>query len=180
MSLVILDRDGVINVETGEHVKSPDEWIAIEGSLQAVARLNHAGFRVVIATNQSGLARKLFDIETLNKIHAKMQRQLGEVGAVVEAVFFCPHADKDGCECRKPKPGLLLDISSRLRMPLDDVPMIGDSWRDVNAARACGARPILVRSGRPESTHVELPDDIEVYADLAAAADALVQEKLGR
>ena len=178
MALVILDRDGVINHDSGDFIKSPDEWQPIDGALPAIARLNHAGFRVVVATNQSGLGRKLFDIEALNRIHDKMHRQLSEVGGAIEAVFFCPHVERDHCECRKPKPGLLNEIGERLRISLTDVPMIGDSERDVVAARAAGGRPIVVRTGNGAQTAGELEnEDIEIFDDLSAAADALVAQR---
>ena len=181
MSLVILDRDGVVNHETGEHVKSPEEWIPIEGSLAAIARLNHAGFRVVIATNQSGIARKLYDIETLNRIHDKMVKQLSEVGGAVEAIFFCPHLDRHQCDCRKPKPGMLIDIGNRLGVALGSVPFIGDSPRDIAAARAAGARPMLVLTGNGELTRESLGEDpVEVYDDLSAAVDQIISERSPR
>jgi D-glycero-D-manno-heptose 1,7-bisphosphate phosphatase len=178
VTLVILDRDGVINHDSINYIKSPDEWLPIEGALQAIARLNHAGFRVVIATNQSGLSRKLYDIEMLNRIHEKMQRQLSEVGGTVEAVFFCPHSEKDHCECRKPKPGMLLEIGERLRVSMEGVPVIGDSPRDLEAARAAGARPILVRTGNGAETEAQLADEkVEVFDNLPAAVNALIAER---
>ncbi len=176
MELVILDRDGVINQDSPRHIRSPEEWIPIPGSLDAVARLNRAGYRVVVATNQSGLARRLFDIETLNRIHETMQRQLAEVGGHVDAVFICPCHPKDNCDCFKPNPGMLLDISERLRTPLDKVPFIGDKLIDIQAARAAGARPFLVKTGNGKKTlkSKQNLDDVEVFEDLAAAADALI------
>lgn len=178
MDLVILDRDGVVNHESDSFIKTPEEWLPIDGALQAIARLNHSGFRVVIATNQSGLARKLFDIEVLNRIHAKMQRQLSEVGATVEAVFFCPHSARDHCECRKPKPGMINEIGERLRVSVEGVPLIGDSQRDLDAANAAGARPILVRTGNGSKTEKLLSDDsVDVFDDLSDAADALIAER---
>ena len=176
MELVILDRDGVINQDSARHIRSPEEWIPIPGSLDAIARLNRAGFRVVVATNQSGLARRLFDIETLIRIHETMQRQLAEIGGHVDAIFVCPCHPKDNCDCFKPNPGMLLDISERLRMPLDNVPYIGDKLIDVQAARAAGARPFLVKTGNGKKTlrSKQNLDDVEVFEDLAKAADALI------
>lgn len=176
MELVILDRDGVINQDSTRHIRSPEEWIPIPGSLDAIARLNRASYRVVVATNQSGLARRLFDIETLNRIHETMQRQLAEVGGHVDAVFICPCHPKDNCDCFKPNPGMLLDISKRLRTPLDTVPFIGDKLIDIQAARAAGARPFLVKTGNGRKTlkSKQNLDDVEVFDDLAAAADALI------
>lgn len=175
MALVILDRDGVINHDAERHVRSPDEWTPIAGSLEAIARLNHAGFRVVVATNQSGLSRKYFDIETLARIHEKMQRMLSDFGGSIEAIFFCPHTPRDRCECRKPKPGMLIDIASSLRISLEGVAFIGDSTRDIEAGVAAGARSILVRTGNGLETEQQV-DDIEVFDDLAAAANQLIAE----
>jgi D-glycero-D-manno-heptose 1,7-bisphosphate phosphatase len=174
VSLVILDRDGVINHDSTEHIKSPEEWEPIAGSLEAIARLNRAGRRVVVATNQSGLGRGLFDIEALNRIHGKMLQQLAEVGGSVEAIFFCPHRPNDKCRCRKPRPGLLLEIAERLHTGLEGVPVVGDSHRDIEAARAVGARPVLVRTGDGQRALRKLadPEEVEVYEDLAAFVDA--------
>ena len=176
MKLIILDRDGVINQDSDQFIKSPEEWEAIPGSLEAIARLNHGGYRVVVATNQSGVGRGLFTIEMLHRIHEKMRYDLAALGGNVDAVFFCAHRPDDGCACRKPKPGLLLDIGARLQIPLSDVPAIGDSLRDVQAAKAAGAHPILVRTGKGRRTlkkHKHL-GDVSVYADLAEAVDALL------
>jgi D-glycero-D-manno-heptose 1,7-bisphosphate phosphatase len=176
LALVILDRDGVINHDSAEFIRSPEEWIPIPGSLEAIARLNHAGFRVVVATNQAALGHQLLDIETLNHIHEKMQRQLIELGGSIEAIFFCPHRAKDGCECRKPLPGMLLKIAHRLRIPLTNVPAIGDSERDIVAALRVGAQPILVKTGNGKTSldRVAKLGRIPVFEDLAAAADALI------
>lgn len=178
MSLVILDRDGVINQHLPDQVRSPEQFAPIAGSLEAIARLNHAGHRVVVATNQSGLARKLFDIETLNRIHERMYRHLAEVGGNVEAVFFCPHAPRDRCLCRKPRPGMLLDIAARLHVDLAQVPVVGDEMADVEAARAAGSRPILVRTGvgRESELRMQAPAGVEVYDDLASAVEAMLTE----
>ncbi len=179
MELVILDRDGVINQDSTRYIRSPEEWVPIPGSLDAVARLNRAGFRVVIATNQAGIARRLFDIETLIRIHETMQHQLAEVGGHIDAIFICPCHPKDNCACRKPKPGMLLDISERLHVPLDKVAYIGDTLIDIQAARAAGARPFLVKTGNGKKTLKSKQnfDDVEVFEDLAEAADALIAAK---
>jgi D-glycero-D-manno-heptose 1,7-bisphosphate phosphatase len=176
VNLVILDRDGVINYDSDEYIKSPAEWRPIPGSLEAIARLNRAGYRVVVATNQSGVGRGLFDIETLNAVHARMRAHLTEVGGSIDAIFFCPHRPQDDCACRKPRPGMLREIAARLRVTLEGVPAIGDSWRDVDAARAAGARPILVRTGKGEQALAERapPPDLPVYDDLAAAVADLL------
>lgn len=177
MRLVILDRDGVINRESDAYIKSPDEWIPLPGSLEAIAELNRAGFTVVVASNQAGVGRGLFDREALERIHGRMTQALAEKGAHLDGIFFCPHHPDDHCDCRKPKPGLLKQISAKFSVPLDRVPVIGDSLRDLEAARAVGARPILVRSGYGEKTLQQLDQtaDIEIFRDLAAAAAALIR-----
>lgn len=174
MKLVILDRDGVINRDSKDYIKGPDEWRPIPGSLDAVARLNRAGYRVVVVSNQSGIARGLFDIERLAAIHVRMHRELAEVGGVVEATLFCPHGPDAGCTCRKPGPGLLHDAAQRLGTTLQGVPAVGDSRRDLDAAIAAGAAPVLVRTGNGGRTAAagDLPDTIAVYADLAEFVDA--------
>lgn len=175
MKLVILDRDGVINLDSELYIKSPEEWTPIAGSLEAIARFTQAGFRVVVATNQSGLGRRLFDMATLNAIHEKMHKAVGQLGGRIDAVFFCAHAQDAGCACRKPQPGMLLEIAERFNVGLGGVPAIGDSLRDLQAARAAGARPILVLTGKGEQTLKAggLPEGTEVHKDLAAAAMAL-------
>ncbi len=182
MRLVILDRDGVINEDSDDYIKSPAEWRPLPGSLEAIARLNRNGYRVVVATNQSGIARGLFDLPTLTAIHEKMHRALVEQGGLIEAVFFCPHGPDDECACRKPRPGLLLDIAERLQIRLAGVPAIGDSLRDVQAARAAGAFPILVRTGKGNRTLASGSDElagVPVFSDLAGAADALLRRRPG-
>lgn len=176
MKLVILDRDGVINEESDDYIKSASEWKAIPGSLEAVARLCHSGYQVVIASNQSGLARKKFDIMALNEIHRKMANHLSQFGGSIDAIFFCPHGPRQGCECRKPKPGLLLKIAERLRISLDTVPVVGDKLSDIEAAMAAGARPVLVRTGYGQALidSSKLPEEVPVFDDLAAFADNLI------
>lgn len=176
MKLIILDRDGVINYDSDKFIKSPDEWIPIPGSLEAIARLNQAGYRVVVSTNQSGLARGLFSIETLNAIHQKMHRAAQQVGADIDAIFFCPHAADDNCDCRKPKPGMLQEISKRFDIHLKGVPTIGDSLRDLQAGFIVGCTPYLVLTGKGEKTLEKggLPPGTTVHADLATAVDHLL------
>lgn len=176
MKVAILDRDGVINADSDTFVKSPDEWLPLPGALEAIARLDDAGWLVFVATNQSGLARGLFDAETLTAIHKKLRDSLQELGAGIEGIFICPHGPDDGCSCRKPEPGLYLAIAEVIGQSLEGVPVIGDSYRDLVAARAVGARPILVRTGKGERTLEEHPElgDGEVYRDLSAAVDALL------
>ena len=179
MSLIILDRDGVINHDSDDFIKNPAEWEPIDGSLEAIARLNYAGYRVVVITNQSGIARGLFDVETLNRIHSKMRRMLAQVGGKIEAIMFCPHGPEDDCQCRKPKNGSFVDLAHRLRVNLDNAPAVGDSLRDIQAAMLSQARPILVRTGKGEKTLAAgIPDGVEVYDDLASVATALLERKL--
>jgi len=176
VKLVILDRDGVINRDSDQFIKTPDEWRAIPGSLEAIARMNHAGFRVVIATNQSGVGRGLFEMSTLNAIHEKMHRALSQAGGHIDAVFFCPHTADSDCECRKPKTGMLKEIGVRFGVDLTGVPVIGDSLRDLLAAEACGAQPILVLTGKGEKTLRDggFPKNTVIFPDLAFAASALL------
>jgi D-glycero-D-manno-heptose 1,7-bisphosphate phosphatase len=175
MKLVVLDRDGVINLDSEHYIKSPEEWKPIAGSLEAIARFTQAGFRVVVATNQSGVGRGLFDTATLNAVHDKMHKAVNQLGGRIDAVFFCPHAQDAGCACRKPQPGMLLEIAERFDVALAGVPAIGDSLRDLQAASAAGARPILVLTGKGEQTQKSggLPEGTEIHRDLAAAALAL-------
>ena len=176
MNLVILDRDGVINENLPRHVRSPEDWKPIPGSLDAIARLNRAGCRVVIATNQSGIRRRYFTFEDLNRIHEEMYRRLAEYGGSIDAIFICPCHPNDGCECFKPRPGMLYEIAERLHVSLDGVPFIGDASRDVEAALATGARPMLVRTGLGEQTLRDggCPDGVEVHDDLASVVDTLL------
>lgn len=178
MKLVILDRDGVINYDAVPFVKTPDEWRPIPGSLEAIASLNQAGFRVVVASNQSGIGRGLLDMATLNAIHSKMHSMLARAGGRIEAVFFCPHAADSRCACRKPNPGLLKEIALRFHIDLRGVPVIGDSLRDLQAAQSAGAQPILVCTGKGKLTLQagNLPADTRVFDDLAAAVRALLVE----
>jgi D-glycero-D-manno-heptose 1,7-bisphosphate phosphatase len=175
MKLVILDRDGTINYDSDQHIKSPAEWRPIPGSLEAIGRLTQAGYRVVVATNQSGIARGLFDTATLIAIHDTLQRAAAQAGGRVDAFFFCPHAPDSTCECRKPKPGMVLEVARRFNVSLADTYMAGDTLRDVQAAAAAGARPVLVLSGRGRKTLEEgmLPPGTAVFQDLAAFAEHL-------
>lgn len=176
MRLVILDRDGVINYDSDQFIKSPEEWRPIPGSLEAIASLNQAGYKVVLASNQSGVGRGLFDMATLIAIHGKMHKLLAQMGGRIDAVFFCPHAADAGCACRKPRPGLLQEVASRYHQDLRGVPAIGDSLRDLQAAQAVGARPMLVRTGKGMRTLEVggLPEGTEIYADLAEAVRKLL------
>lgn len=177
MKLIILDRDGVINFDSDQFIKSPDEWKPIPGSLEAIARLTREGWRVVVATNQSGLARGLFEMATLNAIHAKMHKAAALAGGRIEAVFYCPHSAEMDCDCRKPKPGLYDEIAARYGRDLRDVPVIGDSLRDLTAAERVGAKPMLVKTGKGGKTLAAggLPSNIPVFSDLREVVDALLK-----
>ena len=173
MKLAILDRDGVINEDSDAFIKTPAEWQAVPGSLDAIARLSRAGWRVVVASNQSGLARGLFTMATLNAIHAKMRRELAQVGGHLDAIFICPHGPQDGCRCRKPLPGLFEDIAQRYDTTLKGVPAVGDSLRDLQAASALGCAPWLVRTGKGMRTLEagDLPPGTQVRDSLSAIVD---------
>lgn len=181
MKLVILDRDGTINHERDDYIKSSEEWVPLPGSMEAIARLNHAGWHVVVATNQSGIGRGLFDMAALNAMHAKMHQILARHGARVDAVFFCPHTPEDQCTCRKPQPGLFNMIGERFGISLDGVPMVGDLPRDVLAAQSVGCEPHLVRTGQAASmTEAELValrrqvPDLTIHPDLSSFADFVI------
>jgi len=176
MKLIILDRDGVINYDSEQFIKSPDEWKPIPGSLEAIARLSQADYHVVVATNQSGVGRGLFDMSTLNAIHDKMLKSVVHAGGRIDAIFFCPHTTAANCNCRKPKSGMIDEIATRYNTDLKDVPAVGDSLRDLEAAARLGAQPILVRTGKGEKAFAKggLPEGTQVYADLADAVAALV------
>ncbi|MFM6986686.1 MAG: D-glycero-beta-D-manno-heptose 1,7-bisphosphate 7-phosphatase [Hydrogenophaga sp.] len=183
MKLLILDRDGTLNRSRADYVASPDEWEAIPGALEAVARLNQGGWRVVLATNQSGLGRGTFDMAALNAIHVKMHRQLAAVGARVEAIFFCPHAPEDACRCRKPAPGLFEQIGERFGLDLASVPAAGNAVRHVRAAAAAGCPTHLLLTGQSEHLRDQgravlagLPTGVRVHDDLAAFADWLLTQ----
>jgi D-glycero-D-manno-heptose 1,7-bisphosphate phosphatase len=176
VKLAILDRDGVINEDSDAFIKHPDEWTALPGSLEAIARLSQAGWRVVIASNQSGVARGLFSMDTLNTIHAKLRKEVMQAGGVVDAIFICPHGPDDGCGCRKPLPGMFDDIARRYDIDLKGVPAIGDSLRDLIAASTAGCSPWLVLTGNGRKTHDRgnLPPGTQIRDDLAAVVDSLL------
>jgi len=176
VKLIVLDRDGVINFDSDQYIKSPEEWRAIPGSLDAIARLNQWGYRVVVATNQSGVGQGLFEMDTLNAIHEKMMKAVAQVGGRIDAIFFCPHTNADDCACRKPKPGMLKEIAMRYNTDLAGVPVVGDALRDLQAAAAVNAQPILVLTGKGKLTAEDpaLPPGTPIYADLAAAVTKLL------
>lgn len=185
MRLIILDRDGVINEDSANYIKSPEEWVPIPGSLEAIARLCRAEFRIVIITNQSGIARGLFTLDTLNRIHTRMLEHIRQKGGEIDAIMICPHAPADNCDCRKPKPGMFLELAQRLKINLNGVPAIGDSLRDVEAAQAASASPILVKTGEglrsiEASAKQGGLGSIPVFDDLAAFANDFIRQARGQ
>lgn len=182
MKLVILDRDGVINQDSTNFIKNPNEWLAIPNSLEAIALLNQSGFRVALATNQSGVSRGLFDMSTLNSIHDKMHKELAVVGGRIDALFYCPHAADDHCDCRKPKTGMIEEIGRRFSIALTLVPAVGDALRDLQAFAAAGCQPILVRTGKGAETlsaaekfaDKALPSGTWICDDLYDAAQRII------
>ena len=182
MKVIVLDRDGVINHDSDDYIKSADEWVPIKGSLEAIAQMNHAGFSVAVATNQSGIARGLYGIEALHDMHNKMSTMLEAIGGSVDAIFYCPHAPSKHCSCRKPEPGMLLDIARRFDYTsLSGVYFVGDTYRDIEAARAAGAKPVLVRTGKGVRTLQVCTDeqlqDVQVFDDLLAVVNELLVVK---
>jgi D-glycero-D-manno-heptose 1,7-bisphosphate phosphatase len=176
MKLVILDRDGVINADSDRYIKSPAEWQPIPGSIEAIARLHQGGFRIVVATNQSGIGRGLFDMATFNAMNDKMMELVFRQGGRIDALFFCPHTDAENCGCRKPKTGMFEEIAARYHTDLKGVPCVGDAIRDLKAAEAVGGQPILVLTGKGEKTRAEgqMPRKTQVFADLAEVSRHLV------
>lgn len=178
--LVILDRDGVINEDSDDYIKTPSEWRPLPGSADAIARLNHAGYRVVVATNQSGLARGYFDAATLAAIHERMRAHLSDAGAHLDGIYVCPHGPDDGCDCRKPKPGLVDQIVADYG-EVAGVPLVGDSLRDLQAGQERGCQPVLVRTGKGRRTLDKgLPEDlgpVAVYDSLARFVDAFLKDR---
>lgn len=178
MRLAILDRDGVINEDSCDFIKTPEQWVPVPGSLEAIARLCRAEYRVVIVTNQSGVGRGLFSLDTMNKINMRMFELINQKGGEIDAVLFCPHARDAGCECRKPKPGMFHELARRLKVNLTGIPAVGDSIRDIEAAAAAGAKPVLVRTGKGENTLEAIRRDgderlkqVPVFDNLAAFVD---------
>jgi D-glycero-D-manno-heptose 1,7-bisphosphate phosphatase len=176
LKLVILDRDGTINFDSDRFIKSPDEWRPIPGSLEAIARLNGAGYHVAVATNQSGVERGLLDMDALNAIHAKMLKAVQQAGGHIDVIYYCPHSSDTDCRCRKPLPGMFIDIGRRLNVPLEDVPCVGDGLRDLQAAAAAGGQPYLVLTGKGSQTKEagNLPNGTRTFDDLSGAVDAIL------
>lgn len=180
--LVILGRDGILNEYREGHVTAPEEWVPIPGALEAVARINHAGWHTVVATNQAGIGRGMIDMSAVNAVHAHMNQQLMVQGGRIDAVFFCPHTPDENCDCRKPKPGMMLEIGRRYGIALEHVPMVADTLRDLQAAMAAGCQPHLVLSGRSQGLHGDALQQVlaqvpgaQVHEDLNAFADFLLQ-----
>lgn len=175
MRWVILDRDGVINEDSAAYIKSPEEWVPISGSLEAIAQLNRSGYHVAVVTNQAGVARGLFDLATLEHIHAKMRKQVEGHGGHIDAIFFCPHGPEDGCHCRKPQTGLYEQFANQYNVDLDGVPAVGDSLRDIQAAQSVGAEAILVETGNGRKTLIRNPElDVPTFVNLHEAVQYIL------
>ena len=178
MKLLVLDRDGVINEERPDFVRSAEEWVPYPSSIAAISKLTQAGYRIVIATNQSGLSKGKFDTMALNAMHAKMHRLTAQAGGHIDAIFYCPHTQEAQCGCRKPKPGMLIDIAKRYHVAPDTLIMVGDSLRDMQAITAVNGQAILVLTGNGKKTQQspELPVNIRVFDNLSAVADYLTMQ----
>lgn len=177
--LIVLDRDGVINHDSDDYIRSVDDWKPIGGSAEAIARLNDAGYTVAVATNQSGIGRQYLTVDELDSIHARMQGHVESAGGCIDAIVYCPHLPDAGCDCRKPSPGLLIQLQDHYDVDMNSVPFIGDSERDLQAAQAVGARPVLVLTGKGRKTLAALRssgESPEVFEDLASAVDSLLRE----
>lgn len=180
MKLVLLDRDGVINQNNPDQIRNPEAWLPIDGSLEAITKLNQHGYRVVVISNQSGISLGLFTVDDLHAIHQKMHDALSKLGGHIDAVLYCPHSNTDECSCRKPKPGMLHDITKRLGVDLVNVPVVGDSLRDLQAAMAVGAQPVLVRTGKGAETLEENPalaQQVQIVDDLAQFVDNFISSE---
>jgi len=172
---VLLDRDGVINHDSDDFIKSPDEWLPIDKSLEAIALLNHNGFEVIIITNQSGVGRGLYSDAILTEIHLKMMRLTEAAGGKISHIYYCPHLPDTGCTCRKPKPGMLNQFSKDVNQALDNTYFVGDSLRDIEAGIAAGAKPLLVKTGNGEKTIAAHPDlDVPIFENLYATAEFII------
>ena len=174
---VILDRDGTINVDSDDFIKSPEEWLPLPGSLEAIALLNSHGFKVVVISNQSGVARGLFDFATLEAIHAKMKQMVKDAGGEIETIYFCPHGPDDACDCRKPKDGLFRRFAADYSDDLSQIYAVGDSFRDLQAAKSAGAKPILVKTGKGRNTLLKHPElNLPIFENLYDAANFIVSQ----
>ena len=179
MQLLLLDRDGVINHDSENYIRSLADWRPIDGSVEAIARASQNGFRVAVVTNQSGLARGYFDEATLAEIHNELRQRVAALGGTISDIIYCPHGPDDGCDCRKPAPGMVLELLSRFNSGAENAVMVGDSLRDLQAADRAGVQPILVRTGNGEKTAAvgQLPAKTKVFADLAAVVDDLLAKQ---
>jgi len=173
---VILDRDGVINYDSADYIKTPEEWLPLDGSLEAIAALGRAGFKVAVITNQSGVGRGLLSEAVLDQIHSKMLEAIGKAGGNIAGIYYCPHRPDEGCHCRKPATGMLMRLEEELGFPLTGTPLIGDTATDMELAQRVGARPILVRTGYGADASAKLCASVEVYPDLARAVAVLLAE----
>lgn len=177
--MIILDRDGVINADSNDYIKSADEWVPLPGSLKAISRLKQAGYLVTVASNQSGLSRGLFSEKELCAIDAKFTTELSRENAVIDGIFYCPHVPGDDCQCRKPNPGLLLQIAAAFAIELTETPFVGDNISDIRAAQAIRAKPVLLRSGKGQAITQQYPEEtarVPIYDDLADFVDEILQE----
>ncbi len=180
MKLLILDRDGVVNQDSDAYIKSLDEWIPIPGSIEAIAQLSKAGWTVAVATNQSGIARGYYSLATLHAMHARLRELVAAQGGEVGLIVYCPHGPDDGCDCRKPRPGMLRTIANHYAVDLAGVWFVGDSKGDLEAARAVDAQPVLVRTGKGEQTLSKgVPEATLIFDDLASIASALIHTQAG-
>ena len=183
LKLVIVDRDGTINVQSDDFIKSADEWMPLPGAMEAIAQLNHAGWHVVVVSNQSGLGRGLFDVAALNAMHTKLHKQLAVVGGRIDAIFYCPHSPEEKCNCRKPLPGLFEQIGERYGVDLKQVPTVGDNLRDLQAGVAAGCEPHLVLTGkgaqhRGQTLPPEYPAGTWIHEDLAAFVRFILEREV--
>lgn len=185
MKLLILDRDGVINHESADFIKSPEEWAPIKGSLEAIARLSQAGYDIVVITNQSGVGRGLFSADTLGQIHVRMIDHVRQHGGRIQSILFCPHTPDDDCQCRKPNDGMYQELAKRLNMSFQNIISIGDSLRDLQAAKKAGAIPVLVKTGNGRKSAREIEKngelglaDTPIFDSLAHVADAILTEQI--
>lgn len=178
--LVILDRDGVINHDSDNYIKSVDEWLPIDGSIEAIARLSQSGYRIAIASNQSGLARGLFQPADLAAIHQRLISLVASAGGKVTGIFYCPHHPDDDCRCRKPKTGLIDDIERVFGISAVGSFFIGDSIKDLQAGSAKRCQPVLVKTGKGQNTLRQLQDqpidNVRIFDNLAEAATFIVKQ----
>lgn len=178
MKLIILDRDGVINEDSDNYIRSADEWIPIPGSIEAIALLSRAGYAIAVATNQSGIGRNYYGLAELDAMHDKMNRLVNDMGGLIQVVVFCPHTPEDGCDCRKPQPGLVRQIEMTLNTSAKGAWLVGDTTRDIDVARTAGCKPVLVKTGKGHRTLINASadelQDVKVVASLADFADYLL------